>query len=145
MQSPEKFDLEAFLPFRLNQAAERLSSEFQQVYKARYGMTRPEWRVLAHLGHFGTMTATEIGSRASIHKTKISRAVASLEKRRWLRRFQDETDRRWEHLELTPAGLQVFEDLGGEAVKLEATLKTLISKEERQELLRLLASLEAAE
>ena len=73
-----EFDLQDFLPYLLNQAAEVSSLEFQQVYRDRYGMLRTEWRVLFHLGLYGTMTAAQIGSRAKMHKTKISRAVQRL-------------------------------------------------------------------
>ncbi|MCF6232933.1 MAG: MarR family transcriptional regulator, partial [Rhodobacteraceae bacterium] len=78
-----------FLPYLLNQAAEESSLAFQQVYKGRYGMLRTEWRVLFHLGMYGRMTAKEIGTRALIHKTKISRAVQRLATRRFLSRPRD--------------------------------------------------------
>ena len=107
----DDFDLANFLPFLLNQAAEESSLAFQNVYKNRYGMLRTEWRVLFHLGMYGRLTAKEIGQRAMIHKTKISRAVQRLEKRRFLTRTRDETDRRSEHLQLTPAGEAAYRDL----------------------------------
>lgn len=107
----DEFDLRDFLPFLLNQAAEASSLEFKQVYKNRYGMLRTEWRVLFHLGNYGEMTARDIGQRASIHKTKISRAVQKLEQRRFLRRDRDENDRRIERLSLTPAGQTAYREL----------------------------------
>lgn len=110
-QGPDQFDLANFLPYLLNQAAEASSLEFQRVYKGRYGMLRTEWRVLFHLGMYGRQTATEIGSRARMHKTKISRAVQRLEERRFLTRTRDESDRRAEHLELTQAGMAAYRDL----------------------------------
>jgi hypothetical protein len=57
-----------------------------RVYKDRYGMLRTEWRVLFHLGRYGAMSAREISRRAGIHKTKVSRAVAALERKRFLER-----------------------------------------------------------
>ncbi|SDC70353.1 MarR family winged helix-turn-helix transcriptional regulator [Ruegeria marina] len=109
----DDFDLRNFLPFLLNQAAEQSSLEFQQVYKNRYGMLRTEWRVLFHLGIHGEMTAKEIGERALIHKTKVSRAVAKLAHRRYLTRTRDENDRRSEKLALTTAGQAVYRELRG--------------------------------
>jgi DNA-binding MarR family transcriptional regulator len=82
--SDDNFELEEFLPYLLNQAAEVSSLAFQQVYKDRYGMLRTEWRVLFHLGLYGKMTASDIGARAKMHKTKISRAVQRLADRRFL-------------------------------------------------------------
>ena len=111
MMKKDDFDLQLFLPYLLNQAAEQASLDFQQVYKGRYGMLRTEWRVLFHLGIYGEMTATEIGERARMHKTKISRAVQKLTERRYLARVRDDADRRSERLSLTPQGLAVYQDL----------------------------------
>jgi len=77
----DDFDLQDFLPYLLNQAAEASSLAFQETYKGRYGMLRNEWRVLFHLGIYGRMTARDIGQRARMHNTRISRAVAKLEAR----------------------------------------------------------------
>ena len=60
------FDLQDFLPYLLNQAAEATSKGFHATYKAAYGMTRTQWRVLAHLGKFGAMTARDICARSHI-------------------------------------------------------------------------------
>ena len=38
MTAKSDFDLQDFLPYLLNQAAEASSLEFQQLYKDRYGM-----------------------------------------------------------------------------------------------------------
>jgi DNA-binding MarR family transcriptional regulator len=111
MRDDAEFDVQTFLPYLLNQAAEASSLEFQKVYKDRYGMLRNEWRVLFHLGIYGRMTASDIGARASMHKTKISRAVQRLAERRYLLRTRDDGDRRVEHLDLTPMGRKVYSDL----------------------------------
>lgn len=116
------FDLESFLPYLLNQAAEASSLEFQQVYKDRYGMLRNEWRVLFHLGMYGEMSASSIGARARLHKTKISRAVAKLEKRRFLQRTRDDGDRRVERLRLTSRGRAAYDDLRKVAEDYDAAL-----------------------
>lgn len=115
MNKSAPFDLQQFLPYLLNQAAETASDGFQKIYKDRYGMLRTDWRVLFHLGIYGQMTARDIGRMAQVHKTKISRAVARLEARRFLLRQEDEADRRIEHLSLTPAGQAAYRDLRGVA------------------------------
>ncbi|WP_371255996.1 MarR family winged helix-turn-helix transcriptional regulator [Ruegeria sp. 6PALISEP08] len=93
-------------------------------------MLRTEWRVLFHLGLFGEMTAKDIGERAKMHKTKISRAVAKLEQRRYLKRTRDEADRRAEWLALTPAGQTVYRDLRNVAANYDARLSSLFNEEE---------------
>ena len=67
MTGKDDFDLQYFLPYLLNQAAEEASIAFQKVYKSRYGMLRTEWRVLFHLGRYGAMTATDIGERCLLY------------------------------------------------------------------------------
>lgn len=122
MTQKDDFDLQDFLPFLLNRAAEESSLGFQQHYKDRYGMLRTEWRVLFHLGNYGQMTAKEIGERAKIHKTKISRAVAKLAEKRFVTRTRDESDRRAEHLTLTGAGQAAYRDLRNVAMEFDAKI-----------------------
>ncbi|WP_246717382.1 MarR family winged helix-turn-helix transcriptional regulator [Oricola nitratireducens] len=105
------FDLETFLPYRLDRISEAVSRHFQPVYRDQHGMTRPEWKVLAHLGEADTLTAREIVRRTGLHKTKVSRAVSALEARRWLDRNRDEADRRIEHLALTARGRIEYDKL----------------------------------
>lgn len=121
---PEKsaFDLQDFLPYLLNEAAEASSLSFQRAYRDRYGMLRTEWRVLFHLGLYGRLTATDIGQRSRMHKTKISRAVSALEAKRFLTRSRDATDRRAEFLTLTAAGEAAYRDLSAIARAHDAAL-----------------------
>lgn len=130
MSRSSGFDLERFLPYCLNQAAEAASQAFKTTYVDRYGMTRTEWRVLAHLGQFGEMNASEICARASLHKTKVSRAVYSLEKRKWLVRMAEPADRRVDRLILTRSGRKTFEDLGAIALELDRKLQDLLTGQE---------------
>lgn len=120
----EDFDLERFLPYLLNQAAEATSRSFQAVYKSEYGMTRTQWRVLANLGKFGAMTARDICAISHIEKTKVSRAVSGLEADRLLTREIDPTDRRVEILSLTQRGRDVFRDLGTRALEYDSDLRS---------------------
>lgn len=106
-----QFDLHSFLPFLMHHASEKVSLGFRDIYRDRYRMTRSEWRVLATLGQYGALTATEIVTHTGLHKTKVSRAVFSIEKRRWLKRRQDEKDRRVQRLELTAQGMSAFTSL----------------------------------
>ncbi|OOG64187.1 MarR family transcriptional regulator [Sinorhizobium sp. A49] len=121
------FELNAFLPYRLNRAAEFVAVRFAAEYKARYQLTRPEWRTLAALGSSArAMTATDVGTHSAMHKTKVSRAVSGLEERRWLQRSANQDDRRLEHLELTKAGRTAYRELTDLASAYQAQLNDLI-------------------
>lgn len=129
MNNTEDFDLQDFLPYLLNQAADASSLEFQRYYKARYGMLRTEWRVIFHLGRYGKMTAKEICTRARVHKTKVSRAVAALEAKRFLTRSELVDDRRHEELKLTRSGQTAYADLSVQAKYFDEALLAKVPAE----------------
>ncbi|MDX8481045.1 MarR family transcriptional regulator [Mesorhizobium sp. VK24D] len=139
---PKILELESFLPYRLYRLADTVSREFSRIYKERHGLTRPEWRTLSGLGQRGTMTATELGEQSAMHKTKVSRAVAELERRRWLTRMPDENDRRIEHLTLTKAGLAAYREMVPLAKAFERELLARMSMEERAAIVKGMAALE---
>lgn len=141
-QNAEILALENFLPYRLNQAAEKVSQKFAQEYKKRYGLTRPEWRTFATIGQFGVITAREICNHSPMHKTKVSRAVFSLEKRRWVKRTQDPEDRRLEHLELTSVGQTAYKDMVNVARQFEKNFIDSIGGEDAKLLLTALNAIE---
>ncbi len=138
MTSARPFDLQDFLPYLLNQAAETCGRDFQAVYKQRYGLLRSEWRVLFHLGRYGDLTATQIVDLAKTHKTKISRAVRALETKRFLQRCEVATDRRREQLTLTAAGQAVFEDLVRVAQEYDRELEVKLGRDKVDALRKML-------
>jgi DNA-binding MarR family transcriptional regulator len=103
--------LEEFLPYRLNVVASLASQALSRVYAERYGIGVPEWRVLVTLGQYGTMTGKAIGAHSHMHKTKVSRAVALLEKRKLVARRANRDDMREQPLALTGAGRAIYQDL----------------------------------
>lgn len=119
----DPFDLQDFLPYLLNQAAEATSRGFQATYRDQYGLTRTQWRVMANLGRFGAMTARDICRISHIDKTKVSRAVAGMEAEGLLTRATSNQDRRAENLSLTPKGRAVFAEIGQRALDFDAHLR----------------------
>lgn len=137
------FDLERFLPYLLNQAAEATSRDFQATYRAAYGLSRVQWRVMANLGKFGAMTARDICRISHMEKTKVSRAVAALEDQGHLTRVPDPGDRRAEILSLTDTGRRVFTELGQRAIAYDAALRAELGAEATVQLDTLLLRLVA--
>lgn len=138
MREHADFDLKDFMPYLLNQAADAASREFETAYKAKYGMLRTEWRVIFHLGRYGTMTAKEICDRARIHKTKVSRAVRALEDKRYVNRKEMPDDRRHEALALTKSGQRVFADLLQEAQRFDMDMLARFTDDEKIQMRRFL-------
>jgi len=87
--------------------------------------------VLVTLGQYGTMTGKAIGEHSHMHKTKVSRAVAVLEKRKLLTRRTNREDLRESVLSLTPAGVAVYQDLAPIALDFVRRLTEVIAPADR--------------
>jgi DNA-binding MarR family transcriptional regulator len=123
--------LEQFLPYRLNVLANLVSQALSRIYVERYGLGVPEWRVLVTLGQFGVMTGKAIGAHSHMHKTKVSRAVAELEKRKLLARRANRADLRESFLSLTTAGRAIYEELAPGALDFARRLAEVVDPQDR--------------
>ena len=135
--------LEAFLPYRLNVLAAAVSEGLARVYSERFGITIPEWRVIATLGQFGQATAKAIGLHSRMHKTKVSRAVAGLEGRALVQRLANPDDKREAFIVLTDAGRIMYRDILPLAAAYETRLLGVLTQPQQVELDRLLVALTA--
>lgn len=106
-----EFTLEEFLPYQLAVASTRVSRRFEQVYKDRFGLTVPDWRVLAHLSGSGTVSVREIHQRVDMDKSKVSRAASRLEDMGLISKKTHPEDRRLLELTLTDRGRTIVAEL----------------------------------
>jgi len=118
--------LEEFLPYRLNVVASLTSHALSRIYSERYGISVPEWRVLVTLGQYGTMTGKTVGNHSHMHKTKVSRAVALLEKRKFVVRRVNRADLREAFLSLSASGRAIYEELAPIALEFARRLTQAI-------------------
>ena len=70
--------LERFLPYRLSVLSNTISSAIATDYSRRFGLSIPQWRVLAVLADTPNLTAAQISTRTAMDKVAVSRAIASL-------------------------------------------------------------------
>lgn len=105
------FDLVHFTPYRLSVAAQKASEDFARLYQARYGISNPQWRVLAHLAHSGEVSVREIEARVAMEKSKVSRAASRLEEAGYIAKTVNNADRRLVKISLTPKGKALMVDL----------------------------------
>ncbi len=122
--------LEDFLPHRLNVLSSLVSQALTCVY-GRRGIGIPEWRVLVTLGENEVMTGKAVGARTHMHKTKVSRAVAQLETRKFLTRRANRADLRESFLSLTPAGRAMYEELAPSALVFMDRLAEVVAPADR--------------
>ncbi|HXW48465.1 MAG TPA: MarR family winged helix-turn-helix transcriptional regulator [Xanthobacteraceae bacterium] len=123
--------LEQFLPYQLTVVATLVSQALSRVYASRYHIGISEWRVLVTLGQFGVMTGKAIGAHTHMHKTKVSRAVALLEKRKLLARRANPADMRESFISLTAAGRTIYEDLAPQALDFARRLTDILAPDDR--------------
>jgi DNA-binding MarR family transcriptional regulator len=138
MPSPPKLHLENFLPYRLSVLSNTVSGAIAAAYFAHFGLTIPEWRVMAVLAANPGLSAAEVTARTAMDKVAVSRAVATLLAAGRLRRTTVKADRRRTHLELTPAGTRVYAQVVPMALDYERHLVAPLSKKDRAALDRLL-------
>lgn len=102
------FRLSDFLPYQLAVAAARVSREFSTRYRREFGLSIPEWRVLAHIAQEDRVSVREIQARVDMDKTKVSRAAARLEEMGLIEKRPHAGDRRLLDMRLTPKGAETF-------------------------------------
>lgn len=122
--------LPGFVPFRLNRLAAEVSQYLSAIYRDRFGLDVPEWRVMVTVGPERGCTATFIAASTRMHKTRVSRAIAHLERRGLLERASKTDDRRELELRLTKAGRRLYAELVPLALERERALLACLSKDQ---------------
>lgn len=114
--------LEEFLPYRLAILSHTVSSLIARVYDKRFGLTIPEWRVIAIVGRFPGLSAVEVAERTMLDKVAVSRAVTKLIKAGRIDREFADADRRRSILTLSEEGRKVHDEVAPLALEMEADL-----------------------
>ena len=140
MTSP-LIELERFLPYRISVLANVVSTAIAAAYEERFGLTIPEWRVIAVLARYPDLSAIEVAERTAMDKVAVSRAVQRLLATRRLERAYDEGDRRRSILRLSAAGRSVYTRVAPMALQYEKQLLDALSPSDRRALDRLLGRL----
>lgn len=120
------FDLERFLPYRLQRLATVLTTDFFTQIDEGPVDGWVAFYVLNALGTGEGITATEIAARSGLGKTAVSRAVASLDEAGLIDRRRDVLDRRIERLGLTRPGALELRRMMEDARTYAGTLSRLV-------------------
>jgi DNA-binding MarR family transcriptional regulator len=134
--------LESFLPYRLSLLSNTVSSNIAATYQDKFGISMPEWRIMAILAEYPNISADEVCQRTRIEKSVVSRAVAKLIARHLLERSFDENDKRRSSLCLSETGLAVYDEVMPVAENFEKKLIEKLTQEERSSLSILLDKLQ---
>jgi DNA-binding MarR family transcriptional regulator len=133
--------LEHFVPYRLSVLTNIVSAAIAGAYAKRFGLSIPEWRVIAVLGLEPGLSAAQVAERTAMDKVAVSRAVSTLLKSRRVARAFANSDRRRSVLKLTRSGESVYWRVVPFARRYERDLLADLSDAERLRLDRLLAHL----
>jgi DNA-binding MarR family transcriptional regulator len=136
------FDLNNFVPYRLNQAAQQTSEALARKYRNQYGLTVPEWRVLAHLGKYDKLSVRDLEKAIGLDRVAASRAGTSLCSKGWVQKIVNEQDRRLVEFSLTDVGREHYEKVVVLATSTEELLLKTLSKSDQKKLLELLCKVE---
>ncbi|HXM00398.1 MAG TPA: MarR family winged helix-turn-helix transcriptional regulator [Rhizomicrobium sp.] len=137
----QRLDLDHFLPYRLSVLSNRVSGAIARQYSDRFGLSIPEWRVMAVLGQSPGLSARDVAARTAMDKVQVSRAVANLVEHKRVQREADPADGRITRLSLTPKGRAIYDEIAPLALHLEELFLAALSPDERVTLDRLMAKL----
>ena len=126
--------LENFLPYRLSILSHTVSTTIAQAYEKQFGLSIPEWRVIAILGRFPGLSAVEVADRTFLDKVAVSRAVSKLIKNGRIDREFADADRRRSILNLSEEGRRVHDAVAELALQFERDLIHGLDDSERASL-----------
>jgi len=138
-------ELDRFLPYRLSVLSNRISQDIARLYADRFALSVTEWRVLAVLGRYPDISASEVAERTAMDKVAVSRAVATLLADGRLKRRIHAGDRRRSVLALSARGYRIFDEVAPLALAYEQRLLAGLREDERAALNRLLTRMEERE
>jgi len=134
--------LRQFIPYRMVNLAKKISDSLSLMYGNEFGLTIPEWRILAHLAEHDRLSAKYIGEVTFMDKSKVSRAVKQLTTKGYLEKEKNEQDSRETFLSLTDLGQQLYRRVAPKALAWESELISVLDASEYRDLMRIMEKLD---
>jgi DNA-binding MarR family transcriptional regulator len=139
-----QFENEEFLLYRLSSVSRRVAAACANVYLTEFGLSVAEWRLMAQIGRFGSISATDIGEKISMDRVTISRAAAKCLAEGLIQEKPSPTDRRSKVLSFTPRGRALYKRVIPRACELANLIEAGLTKGEARMLKALLEKLDNA-
>jgi DNA-binding MarR family transcriptional regulator len=118
-----------------------VSSAIAGAYQRQFGLSIPEWRVMAVLARYPGLSAAEVAAHTRMDAVAVSRAVTRLLRAGRVRRSISAADRRRSVLRLSPAGSTVYREIAPLALRYERELLGGFGREELELLDKVLEKL----
>lgn len=130
--------LDTFIPYRLSFTSNLVSNAMAHIYDTLFGLTIPQWRLIAVIAESEAIAQAEIGARTRMDKVTVSRAAIELTGRGLLARTANSRDGRSHLLKLTDDGRRLYEEVAPRMLELERRIFGSLSKSEIDLLLGIL-------
>ncbi|WP_458096312.1 MarR family winged helix-turn-helix transcriptional regulator [Roseomonas sp. WA12] len=130
--------LAEFLPYRVSVAAESVSRAFAERYEAEFGLSIPEWRVMAVLGEGEPLSTQAVIARTEMDRVKVSRAVIRLAEKELVNRAPHPEDQRAQILRLSARGAALYRRIVPRAHALQSELAQVLTSAEISSLMGML-------
>jgi DNA-binding MarR family transcriptional regulator len=141
---PRDLILDRFLPYRLSYTSNLVSDAIADTYKALFGLSIPEWRLVALIAEREGITQQEIGSLSRMDKVTVSRAAIALTDRGLIERQPNPADKRSQLLALSEAGRDLYAAVAPKALEMEHAVFGRFSQTELEAFAAMLRRIDAA-
>ena len=141
LEDQYSLELIDFFPYQLSVVANRISQSIAKLFKDKFDLQIPEWRILVTLHSVDSMSFADVTERTSMDKTRVSRAQRRMTDLGLISASIDEDDKRKVNLSLTDKGRDICQQVIPEAKARDAWIQEAISGEERGQLERIMGKL----
>ena len=135
-------DYERALPIALLRAREATLRPFRKELE-QIGLTVQQWRVIRALATGQEMSASALSEICVLMAPSLSRILKNLAERGLIERV-DAKDGRRHMVRITPAGLEKYEAMAGQAARIYARIEDAFGSEKMEQLLDLLVDIRVA-
>jgi len=135
--------LDRFIPYRLSVTSNLVSDVISTAYEALFGLSIPEWRIIAVVAEQDGITQQGICTATRMDKVTVSRASLALVERGLISRAPNSADRRSRLLALTDAGRRLHAEVSPKAIEFEERIFSIFPAEEVNRFMAMLRAIEA--
>lgn len=129
-------DLQRYVPALLTWVSSKLFSNTSHLYREKFGLGITDWRVLVFIEIFPWSTGAEVSAYTGLDKGAVSRSLAYLSDREWLKSKSDGL--RKVKYSTSRLGKKLYQRILKTALAREQALLTGFSEQERELLINLL-------
>jgi DNA-binding MarR family transcriptional regulator len=135
--------LDDFVPYRLSYTSNLVSEAIARTYGSLFGLTIPEWRLVAVIAEHDGITQAAICTRTGMDKVTVSRAAIALTARGLVSRAPSISDRRSLDLALSSDGRALYAQIAPKALELEKRIFGGLGAEELRAFVATLRQIDA--